>query len=133
MAVNQRWTRVCDPIAPIGSVALKRRMPPAAVSGMTTGDTKVPACVLRFDSTQAGTFVSPVVIPDTAAGGILRFNATDPIGAIGSQTLVHLWFTAMGPGASNQVLSLPVLTAAVTGLDLRPGLLVAPGGATIGP
>ena len=91
------------------------------------------AAALRFDSTQAGTFVSPVVIPDTAAGGILRFNATDPFGAIGSQTLVHLWFTAMGPGASNQVLSLPVLTAAVTGLDLLPGLLVAPGGATVGP
>src|SRR3989441_10871472 len=91
------------------------------------------AAVLRFDSTQAGTFVSPVVIPDTAAGGILRFNATHPIGAIGSQTLVQPLFTAMGPGASNQVLSLPVLTAAVTGLDLLPGLLVAPGGTTIGP
>ena len=89
--------------------------------------------VLRFDSTQAGTFILPTVIPDTAAGGILRFNATDPIGAIGSQTLLHLWFTAMGPGASNQFLSLPLLTAALTGLDLTPGLLVAPGGVTIGP
>jgi hypothetical protein len=89
--------------------------------------------VLRFDSTQAGTFVSPVVIPDTAAGGMLRFNATDPIGVTGSQTLVHLWFTAVGPGASNQLLSLPLLTAALTGLDLTPGLIVAPGGVTIGP
>src|SRR2546426_4847331 len=97
------------------------------------GDWSSDVCSSDLDSTQAGTFVSPVVIPDTAAGGILRFNATDPIGAIGSQTLVHLWFTAMGPGVSNQVLSLPVLTAAVTGLDLLPGLLVAPGGATIGP
>jgi len=91
------------------------------------------AGVLRFDSTQAGTFVSPAIIPDTAASGILRFNATDLVGKAGSQTLVHLWFTAMGPGASSQVLSLPVLTAAVTGLDLLPGLLVAPGGTTIGP
>ena len=89
--------------------------------------------VLRFDSTQAGTFVSPAVIPDTAAGGILRFNATDLVGAIGSQTLVRLWFTATGPGPSNHVLSLPLLSAAVTGLDLTPGLLVAPGGVTIGP
>jgi hypothetical protein len=31
------------------------------------------------------------------------------------------------------VLSLPVLSAAVTGLDLTPGLLVAPGRVTIGP
>jgi hypothetical protein len=91
------------------------------------------AGVLRFDSTQAGTFVSPAVIPDTAAGGILRFNATDLVGAIGSQTLVRLWFTATGPGPSNHVLSLPVLSAAVTGLDLTPGLLVAPGRVTIGP
>jgi len=89
--------------------------------------------VLRFDSTQAGTFVSPAVIADTAAGGILRFNATDLVGAIGSQTLVRLWFTATGPGPSNHVLSLPLLSAAVTGLDLTPGLLVAPGGVTIGP
>src|SRR2546426_4637268 len=89
--------------------------------------------VLRFDSTQAGTFILPTVIPDTAAGGILRFNATDAVGKSGSQTLIRVWFTATGPGASNQVLSLPVLTAAVTGLDLRPGLLVAPGGTTIGP
>src|SRR2546426_5408854 len=89
--------------------------------------------VLRFDSTQAGTFILPTVIPDTAAGGILRFNATDAVGKSGSQTLIRVWFTATGPGASNQVLSLPVLTAAVTGLDLLPGLLVAPGGTTIGP
>src|SRR5256886_12952648 len=52
------------------------------------------SAVLRFDSTQAGTFVSPVVIPDTAAGGILRFNATDLVGKTGLQTLVHVWFTA---------------------------------------
>jgi hypothetical protein len=91
------------------------------------------AGVLRFDSTQAGTFVAPVVIPDTAAGGILRFNATDPVGATGFLTLAHVWFTATGPGASSHVLSLPVLSAALTSLDLTPGLLVAPGGVTIGP
>ena len=91
------------------------------------------AAVLRFDSTQAGTFAPPVVIPDTAAGGILRLNGTDPVGVTGSQTLAHLWFTAIGPGASNQLLSLPLLTAALTGLDLTPGLFVAPGGVTIGP
>jgi len=91
------------------------------------------AGVLRFDSTQVGSFASPVVIADTAAGGILRFNATDPLGATGSQTLVRLWYTATGVGASSHVLSLPVLSAAVTSLDLTPGLLVAPGGATIGP
>ena len=89
--------------------------------------------VLRFDSTQAGTFILPTVIPDTAAGGILRFNATDVVGKSGSQTLVRVWFTATGPGASNQLLSLPLLTAALTGLDLTPGLIVAPGGVTIGP
>src|SRR5439155_10806741 len=91
------------------------------------------AGVLRFDSTQVGSFASPVVIADTAAGGILRFNATDPLGATGSQTLVRLWYTATGVGASSHVLSLPVLSAAVTSLDLTPGLLVAPGGATIAP
>ena len=91
------------------------------------------AGVLRFDSTQAGSFVFPVVIPDTAAGGILRFHATDPVGATGLQTLAHVWFTATGPGASSHVLSLPVLSAAPTSLDLTPRLLVAPGGATIGP
>jgi len=91
------------------------------------------AGVLRFDSTQAGTFVAPVVIPDTAAGGILRFNATDPVGATGFLTLAHVWFTATGPGASSHVLSLPVLSAALTSLDLTPGLLVAPGGVTVGP
>ena len=91
------------------------------------------AGVLRYDSTQAGNFAPPVIIADTAAGGILRFNATDLVGATGSQTLVHVWFTAMGAGASNHVLSLPVLSAALTSLDLTPGLLVAPGGVTIGP
>jgi len=89
--------------------------------------------VLRFDSTQAGTFILPTVIPDTAAGGILRFNATDAVGKSGSQTLVRVWFTATGPGPSNQFLSLPLLTAALTGLDLTPGLVVAPGGVTVGP
>jgi len=89
--------------------------------------------VLRFDSTQAGTFASPVVVPDTAAGGILRFSATNLAGATGLQTLAHVWFTATGPGASGHALSLPVLLAAVTSLDLTPGLLVAPGGATIAP
>lgn len=91
------------------------------------------AAVLRFDSTQAGSFASPVVIADTAAGGILRFSATNLLGAAGSQTLAHLWFTATGPGPSSQALSLPVLSTAITGLDLTPRLLVAPGGVTIGP
>ena len=89
--------------------------------------------VLRFDSTQAGTFTPPTVIPDTAAGGILRFNATNAAGTAGSLTLVRLWYTAVGPGPSGHVLSLSTLTAALTGLDLLPGLLVAPGGTTIGP
>src|SRR3989441_1522315 len=91
------------------------------------------AGVLRFDSTEVGNFAAPVIIPDTAAGGILRFNATDPVGATGVQTLFHVWFTATGPGAYSHVLSLPVLSAALTSLDLTPGLLVAPGGVTIGP
>ena len=90
------------------------------------------AGVLRYDSTQAGTFVPPLVIADTATGGILRFKATSLLGANGSQTLVRLWFTATGPGPSSQVLALPVLSA-LTGLDLTPGLLVAPGGVMIGP
>ena len=89
--------------------------------------------VLRFDSTHAGTFASPAIIPDTAASGILRFNATDLVGKAGSQTLVRLWFTATGLGPSTHVLSLPVLSAALTSLDLTPGLLVASGGATIVP
>lgn len=89
--------------------------------------------VLRFDSTQGGTFASPVIIPDTAAGGILRFNATDALGKGGSQTLARVWFTATGPGPSAQVLSLITLTAAITRIDLLPGLLVAPSGVTIGP
>jgi hypothetical protein len=91
------------------------------------------AGVLRFDSTQAGTFASPVVIPDTAAGGILRFNGADPVGKGGSLTLARVWFTAIGPGPSGHVLSLTTMTAALTGIDLLPGLLVAPGGVTIGP
>ncbi len=90
------------------------------------------AGVLRYDSTQAGTFVPPLVIADTATGGILRFKATSLLGANGSQTLVRLWFTATGAGPSSQVLALPVLSA-LTGLDLTPGLLVAPGGVMIGP
>jgi len=89
--------------------------------------------VLRFDSTQAGTFPSPVVVPDTAAGGILRFSATSPIGLGGSQSLVRLWLTATGPGPSGHAVSLTTLVGALTGIDLLPGLLVAPGGATIGP
>ena len=91
------------------------------------------AGVLRFDSTQAGTFAALAVIPDTAAGGILRFSATNLVGATGFLTLAHVWFTATGPGPSSHVLSLPVLSAALTSLDLTPGLLVAPGGVTIGP
>jgi len=89
--------------------------------------------VLRYDSTQAGTFAAPVIVPDTAAGGILHFNGTDAIGKGGSPTLARVWFTAIGPGPSGQVLSLTTLTAAVTGINLLPGLLVAPSGVTVGP
>ena len=78
-------------------------------------------------------FAAPVVVPDTAAGGILRFNGTDVLGKGGSQTLARVWFTAIGPGPSGQALSLTTLTAAVTGLNLLPGLLVAPSGVTVGP
>jgi hypothetical protein len=91
------------------------------------------AGVLRYDSTQAGPFAPPAIIPDTATGGILRFNAISPVGASGSQTLARLWFTATGVGASDHVVSLITLTAALTSTDLLPGLLVAPGGATIAP
>lgn len=89
--------------------------------------------VLRFDSTQVGTFASPVTVPDTAANGILRFNATDALGQGGSPTLARLWFTAIGPGPSGHVLSLTTMTAALTRIDLLPGLLVAPSGVTVGP
>jgi len=89
--------------------------------------------VLRFDSTQVGTFAAPVVIPDTAASGILRFNATDAVGKAGSLTLARVWFTAIGPGPSGHALSLTTMTAALTGIDLLPGLLVAPGAVTVGP
>jgi len=91
------------------------------------------AGVLRYDSTQAGTFAAPVIVPDTAAGGILRFNGTDIVGKGGSQTLARVWFSAVGPGPSGQVLSLAALTTALTGIDLLPGLLVAPSGVTVGP
>ncbi len=89
--------------------------------------------VLRYDSTQAGTFGAPVIVPDTAAGGILRFNGTDTLGKGGSQTLARVWFTAIGPGPSGQVLSLATLTTALTRIDLLPGLLVAPSSVTVGP
>jgi trimeric autotransporter adhesin len=91
------------------------------------------SAVLTFDSTQAGTFGSPVVNADTAATGILRFNALDLVGFAGSPTLIHLWFTPTGVGASNHVLSVTTLSAALTLIDLLPGLLVAPGTATITP
>jgi len=91
------------------------------------------AGVLRFDSTQAGMFAALAVIPDTAAGGILRFSATNLVGAAGFLTLARVWFTAIGPGPSGHVLSLTTMTAALTGIDLLPGLLVAPGGVTVGP
>src|SRR2546426_4087966 len=65
------------------------------------------AAVLRFDSTQVGTFPSLAIIPDTATGGILRFNGTDALGKGGSLTLARVWFTAIGPGPSRHVLSLP--------------------------
>ncbi len=89
--------------------------------------------VLRFDSTQTGTFAPPTVIPDTAASGILRFNATNAAGAPVFLTLVRPWSTALGPVPSGHASSLSTLTEALTGLDLLPGLLVAPGGTTIGP
>jgi hypothetical protein len=89
--------------------------------------------VLRYDSTQAGTFAAPVIVPDTAAGGILRFSGTDILGKGGSQTLARVWFTAIGPGPSGQVLSVATLTTAVTGINLLPGLLTAPSGTTVGP
>jgi len=89
--------------------------------------------VLRYDSTQAGTFAAPVIVPDTAAGGILRFNGTDIVGKGGSQSLARVWFTAIGPGPSGQVLSLTTLTTALTLINLLPGLLVAPSGVTVGP
>jgi len=74
-----------------------------------------------------------VIVPDTTAGGILHFNGTDILGKGGSQTLARVWFTATGAGPSGQVLSLTTLTAAVTGINLLPGLLVAPSGVTVGP
>src|SRR5206468_2862441 len=67
--------------------------------------------VLRYDSTQAGSFGLPAVIPDTAAGGILRFNATDALGKAGSLTLARLWFTAAGPGPSNHQVTFTTLSA----------------------
>ncbi|HEX4628377.1 MAG TPA: Ig-like domain-containing protein [Gemmatimonadales bacterium] len=90
------------------------------------------AAALKFDSTQVGTVALLTVIPDTAASGILHFSGSDPVGKGGSPTLVRLWFTATGAGASNHVLVLNVLSA-VGLVDLLPGLLVAPGNATIGP
>ena len=87
---------------------------------------------LKFDSTQAGSIALLTVIPDTAASGILHFSGSDPIGQGGSPTLVRLWFTATGAGPSNHVLGVNVLTA-VGPVDLLPGLLVAPGNATITP
>lgn len=88
--------------------------------------------VLRFDSTQAGDFVLPVVIPDTAGAGILRFSAVDAIGASGSPTLIHLWFTAVGSGDSKDALSMIKLST-ISLIDLLPGLLVAPGNVTVAP
>jgi len=89
--------------------------------------------VLRYDRTQAGGFGVPAVIPDTAAGGILRFNATDALGKAGSPTLARIWFTAVGPGPSNHQVTFATLSAAVTLLGMLPGLLFAPGGVTVGP
>ena len=89
--------------------------------------------VLRYDSTQAGGFGVPAVIPDTAAGGILRFNATDALGKAGSPTLARIWFTAVGPGPSNHQVTFATLSTAVTQIDLLPGLLLAPGGLTVSP
>jgi hypothetical protein len=89
--------------------------------------------VLRYDSTQAGGFGIPAIIPDTAAAGVLRFSATDAVGRGGSLTLVHLWFTAVGPGISNHLVALTTLATSVNLLDMLPGLLVAPGNVTVGP
>ena len=88
--------------------------------------------VLRFDSTQAGSFTPLAVIPDTAAGGILHFSGSDPFGLGGAPTLARLWFTATGPGPSNPLLSLNALST-VSLVDLLPALLVAPGNVTVGP
>ncbi|HVH67272.1 MAG TPA: Ig-like domain-containing protein [Gemmatimonadales bacterium] len=87
---------------------------------------------LKFDSTEVGTIALLTVIPDTAAGGILHFSGSDPLGKGGSPTLARLWFTATGAGPSNHVLALNVLSA-IGAVDLLPGLLVAPGNATIAP
>jgi len=64
---------------------------------------------------------------------VLRFNATDALGKAGSPTLARLWFTAVGPGQSNHQVAFTTLSTAATLIDLLPGLLVAPGGVTIGP
>ena len=88
--------------------------------------------VLKFDSTQAGSIALLTVIPDTAASGILHFSGSDPLGKGGAPTLVRLWFTAVGAGASNHVVGLNALSA-IGLVDLLPGLLVAPGNATITP
>jgi Bacterial Ig-like domain (group 2) len=90
------------------------------------------AAVLKFDSTQAGSLPLLTVVPDTAAGGILHFSGSDALGIGGAPTLVHLWFSAAGPGTSNHVLSLSALSALGL-IDLLPGSLVAPGNATITP
>jgi len=64
---------------------------------------------------------------------VLRFNATDAVGRGGSLTLVHLWFTAVGPGISNHLTAFATLATSVNLLDMLPGLLVAPGNVTVGP
>ena len=110
-----------------------KAVPPAQLLGDYDARFTWNPAVLRFDSTQAGTFAAPVVIPDTAANGILRFSGTDALGQGGSLTLARLWFTASGPGPSGQVLSLSTLAAAISRIDLLPGLLVAASGVTVGP
>ncbi|MGH7547809.1 MAG: Ig-like domain-containing protein [Gemmatimonadales bacterium] len=106
---------------------------PGALLGTYDGRFTWNTGVLQFDSTQAGAFALPIVNADTAAVGILRFTAVDAIGVGGSPTLLRLWFTAVGSGASNHLLAMTQMLAAVTLIDLLPGLLVAPGNVTVGP
>jgi hypothetical protein len=105
---------------------------PSALLGTYDARFTWSTAVLRFDSTQAGSFVLPIVT-DSSFAGILRFTAVDALGMGGSPTLLRLWFTATGSGASNHVLAMTQMLTAITLVDLLPGLLVAPGNVTVGP
>jgi len=91
--------------------------------------------VMRFDSTQVGTFAAPTLNTDSTSIGVVRFAAVDPIGSIGVQTLVRLWFTGMTPGTSGQALQITEMSAAQTFTDfLRTNhVIVASGNVTIKP